>query len=143
MRRRRHSCCSFSEAVSAELRGTGVTMTALCPGPVATEFVEAGGFKTENPGPSFVCSSAEDVARAGIEGADKGKRVVIPGLGNRFQATLGQHSPRALDAGSRGQHVPPRDRRVTGRQGPHGRSAGISAAVGATVAPSGRGTPRR
>ena len=36
---------SFSEAVSAELKGTGVTMTALCPGPVATEFLEAGGFK--------------------------------------------------------------------------------------------------
>ncbi len=36
---------SFSEAVSSELKGTGVTMTALCPGPVATEFVEAAGFK--------------------------------------------------------------------------------------------------
>jgi uncharacterized protein len=76
-----------------------VTVTALCPGPVATEFVEAGGFKTENPGPSFVYSSADDVARAGIEGAAKGKRVVVPGLGNRFQATLGQHSPRALMLG--------------------------------------------
>ena len=52
-----------------------------------------------NPGPSFVYSTAEDVARAGIEGADKGKRVVIPGLGNRFQATLGQHGPRALMLG--------------------------------------------
>jgi uncharacterized protein len=90
---------SFSEAVSAELKGTGVSMTALCPGPVATEFVEAGGFKSENPGPSFVYSTAQDVARAGIEGADKGKRVVIPGLGNRFQATLGQHSPRAIMLG--------------------------------------------
>ena len=45
---------SFSEAVSAEVRGSGVTVTALCPGPVATEFVEAGGFKSPNPGPSFV-----------------------------------------------------------------------------------------
>ena len=36
---------SFSEAVSSELKGTGVTMTALCPGPVSTEFIEAGGFK--------------------------------------------------------------------------------------------------
>lgn len=90
---------SFSEAVSAEVRGKGVTVTALCPGPVMTEFIEAGGFKSEQPGPSFVYSSAEDVARAGIEGADKGKRVVIPGLGNRFQATLGQHSPRRLVLG--------------------------------------------
>ena len=87
---------SFSEAVSAEVRGTGVTVTALCPGPVETEFVEAGGFKKESPGPSFVWSSARDVARAGIEGAERGKRVVVPGLGNRAQATLGQYAPRAI-----------------------------------------------
>jgi uncharacterized protein len=90
---------SFSEAVSAEVRGTGVTVSALCPGPVTTEFVEAGGFKNESPGPSFVYSTAEEVARAGINGADKGKRVVIPGIGNRVQATLGKHSPSAVMLG--------------------------------------------
>jgi uncharacterized protein len=90
---------SFSEAVSAEVRGTGVTVTVLCPGPVETEFVEAGGFKNESPGPSFVWSSAEEVARAGIEGADKGKRVVVPGIGNRVQATLVHHTPRAIVLG--------------------------------------------
>jgi uncharacterized protein len=90
---------SFSEAVSAEVRGTGVTVTALCPGPVATEFVEAGGFKNQNPGPSFVFSSAQDVARAGLEGAGKGKRVVVPGIGNRVQATLGQHTPHSIMLG--------------------------------------------
>jgi uncharacterized protein len=90
---------SFSEAVSAEVRGTGVTVTVLCPGPVATEFVEAGGFKNQSPGPSFVFSSAHAVARAGIEGAEKGKRVVVPGIGNRVQATLGQHSPHAIMLG--------------------------------------------
>jgi uncharacterized protein len=87
---------SFSEATSAELRRTGVTMTALCPGPVATEFVETGGFKNESPGPSFIWSSAEDVAKAGIEGAAKGKRVVIPGIGNRLTANFGRHGPRAI-----------------------------------------------
>lgn len=90
---------SFSEAVWAEVRGTGVTVTALCPGPVATEFVEAGGFKNQSPGPSFIFSSADDVARAGIEGADKGKRVVVPGIGNRVQATLGQVTPHAIMLG--------------------------------------------
>jgi uncharacterized protein len=90
---------SFSEAVAAELKGTGVTMTALCPGPVATEFTEAGGFKKESPGPSFVWSSAEDVAKAGIEGAAKGKRVVIPGVGNRASAFFGQHGPRSVVLG--------------------------------------------
>jgi short-subunit dehydrogenase len=87
---------SFSEAVSAELRGTGVTMTALCPGPVATEFVAAGGFKNESPGPSFIWSTPEDVAKAAINGADKGKRVVIPGLGNRGSAMFGRHGPHAV-----------------------------------------------
>jgi short-subunit dehydrogenase len=92
---------SFSEAVSAELRGTGVTMTALCPGPVATPFIEAGGFKRdkESMGPSFAWSSAEDVAKAGIEGADKGKRVVVPGIGPRATAFLGQHAPRSIVLG--------------------------------------------
>jgi uncharacterized protein len=88
---------SFSEAVSAEVKGTGVTVTALCPGPVATEFVEAGGFKKgADELPSFLFSSAEDVAKAGIEGARKGKRVVIPGIGNRMTASFGQHAPHSV-----------------------------------------------
>jgi len=90
---------SFSEAVATELRGTGVTMTALCPGPVATEFLDAGGFKTSRPGPSFLWSTPEDVAKAAIEGADKSKRVVIPGIGNRASAMFGQHGPRWLVLG--------------------------------------------
>jgi short-subunit dehydrogenase len=90
---------SFSEAVSAELKGTGVTMTALCPGPVATEFTEAGGFKSESPGPSFVWSTAEDVAKAAIQGADKGKRVVIPGIGNRATAMFAYYGPRSVVLG--------------------------------------------
>jgi short-subunit dehydrogenase len=91
---------SFSEAVSAELKGTGVTMTALCPGPVATEFVEAGGFKRSmDQMPSFLFSSAADVAKAGIEGADKGKRVVIPGIANRATAMAGHYSPRSIVLG--------------------------------------------
>ena len=87
---------SFSEAVSAELKGTGVAVTALCPGPVATEFLEAGGFKNETPGPSFIWSTAEDVAKAGIEGVDKGKRVVVPGVVNRATAFFGQHGPHSV-----------------------------------------------
>jgi uncharacterized protein len=89
---------SFSESVSEELRKTGVTMTALCPGPVATEFIEAAGFKKsqDEMGPSFAWASATDVARAGIQGAEKGKRVVVPGLANRAIATATQHTPHSL-----------------------------------------------
>ena len=89
---------SFSESVHSEVRKTGVTVTALCPGPVATEFVEAAGFKKskEQLGPSFVWSSAEDVAKTGIEAAEKGKRVAIPGAGNRVIAVATQHTPRSV-----------------------------------------------
>jgi uncharacterized protein len=92
---------SFTEALSAELKGTGVTATALCPGPVATEFVEAAGFKKgiDDLGPSFIWSSAEEVAKAGIDGAEKGKRVVVPGLGNRVTTIAGHYSPRAFVLG--------------------------------------------
>jgi short-subunit dehydrogenase len=88
---------SFTEAISAELKPAGVTVTALCPGPVATEFVEAAGFKKGmDELPSFIFSSAEEVARAGIEGAREGKRVVIPGVGNRLTANLGRFTPHAF-----------------------------------------------
>jgi short-subunit dehydrogenase len=89
---------SFSEAVSEELRGTGVAMTALCPGPVATEFVEAAGFKKgqQDMGPSFVWATAADVAGAAIQGAERGKRVVVPGLGNRAIAIASQHTPHSV-----------------------------------------------
>jgi hypothetical protein len=88
---------SFSEAVAAEVKPSGVTVTALCPGPVATEFVEAAGFKRGmDEMPSFLFSSAEDVARAAIDGARSGKRVVIPGIGNRVTAGLGRFSPHSL-----------------------------------------------
>jgi short-subunit dehydrogenase len=91
---------SFSEAVSSELKGTGVAMTALCPGPVATEFIEAAGFKKGiDELPSFIWSSPESVAKAGIEGADKGKRTVVHGAMNRATAALGQHGPRAFVLG--------------------------------------------
>jgi short-subunit dehydrogenase len=92
---------SFTEAVSAELKGTGVTMTALCPGPVATEFVEAGGFKKSQDqlGPRLIWSTAEEVAEAAIKAADKGNRVVVPGLGNRVTTMFGRHGPRAIVLG--------------------------------------------
>jgi short-subunit dehydrogenase len=89
---------SFSESVHTEVKKTGVTVTALCPGPVATEFIEAAGFKKskEQMGPSFAWASAEEVAKVGIEAADKGKRVAIPGAGNRVVAVATQHTPRSV-----------------------------------------------
>lgn len=92
---------SFSEALAAEVRGAGVSVTALCPGPVATEFVEVARFKRtmDEMGPSFIWASPADVARAGIEGAERGRTVVVPGAALRTIAFASKHSPRALVLG--------------------------------------------
>ena len=88
---------SLGEATSAELRGTGVTLTTVCPGPVKTEFVEVagvGGAAERLPG--IFWTPVEQVAREAVEGVERGKRVVVPGVLNRAGTFAGQHSPRAI-----------------------------------------------
>ena len=88
---------SFTESLHEELRGTGVTVTALCPGPVRTEFGEAGGFGgADDKIPSWAWLSPGEVARAGVEGLEKGRRVVVPGTLNQAGALSGQHFPRGV-----------------------------------------------
>jgi short-subunit dehydrogenase len=73
---------SFSEALRAELRGTGVSVCALCPGPVYTEFQEVAkrsGGQREG-GPEFVRVSAEQVVRDALTGLEADRPLVIPGL---------------------------------------------------------------
>ena len=74
---------SFSEALRAELRGSGVGVSALCPGPVHTEFTQTAqrqGEATAPPGPEIAYVSAEDVARAGLAAVECDRPLVIPGL---------------------------------------------------------------
>jgi len=88
---------SFSEAIRTEMRGTGVGVTAVCPGPVETEFTEAAGIGgVEDETPSAFWISAEDVARHAVQGAADDKRVVVPGAIYKATSLLGQHSPRSL-----------------------------------------------
>jgi len=90
---------SYSRALGAELKGTGVTVTTLCPGPVETGFAEAAGIGEEAAGeslPKILWVSAVDVAKAAVDGLAKGRPVVIPGLPNRLLASVAHHSPRAL-----------------------------------------------
>lgn len=70
---------SFSEALAEELRDTGVSVTALCPGPVPTEFQDRAGMDASRIGSVF-SHSPEDVAAAGFRGAMDGDPVVVPGL---------------------------------------------------------------
>jgi len=88
---------SYSHSLAGELRGTGVSVTALCPGPVDTGFGETAGFTTEEATgalPGFMWRTAADVARAGVDALDRGQPVVIPGLPNRIGAAFGYLTPR-------------------------------------------------
>lgn len=86
---------SFSEAIAEETRGTGVTVTALCPGPVATGFQAAaemdGARLLRVPGPD-----AAAVARAAYAGMWRGRRVVVPGALNRLAAQAYRVLPRGV-----------------------------------------------
>jgi len=72
---------SFSEALRAELRGTGVSVTALCPGPVHTEFQEIAKRPGGEPeyGPEFVHVSVEKVVRDTLAAVEADRPLVIPG----------------------------------------------------------------
>jgi hypothetical protein len=90
---------SYSRAMGQELRGKGVSVTALCPGPVDTEFAEAAGI-TEGEAadalPSFMWVTAADVAAQAVAAMDRGRDVVIPGTSNRVVAAFAQVMPRRL-----------------------------------------------
>jgi short-subunit dehydrogenase len=88
---------SFSEALRTEQRGSGVSVTAVCPGPVKTEFTDAAGMgDVESETPDLFWMTAEQIARHAVDGADHDKRVVVPGPLNRAQSLVGQHAPRAV-----------------------------------------------
>ena len=90
---------SYSQSLSGELAGTGVGVTVLCPGPVVTAFADTAGFDRQDALdslPSFMWLSAAEVARAGIDGLDRGRLVVIPGVANRAGASLARLAPRRL-----------------------------------------------
>jgi uncharacterized protein len=90
---------SYGRALGAELRGTGVSVTTLCPGPVETGFAEAAGMTDDEAGeslPKFLWVPVGDVAAAAVEGLAAGRAVVIPGTVNRAAAGLAHLAPKAL-----------------------------------------------
>jgi hypothetical protein len=90
---------SYTHSLRGELRGTGVSVTALCPGPVDTGFGEAAGFKKEEAEaalPRVMWVPVDKVAQAGIDGLAAGKAVVVPGRVNRIAAALFRVAPPEL-----------------------------------------------
>jgi uncharacterized protein len=86
---------SLSEALHEEARPHGVTVTALCPGPSETEFQERARMTV--PGAlRLALVDAAAVARAGVDGYEARRAVVIPGAVNRFLALGVKLGPRAL-----------------------------------------------
>lgn len=88
---------SFAEMLSDEVANQGITVTALCPGGVRTEFSSVGGLdQVETSMPRSFMIDADKCARAALAGLDMGKRTVMPRRAVRALAFLGGHAPRAL-----------------------------------------------
>lgn len=87
---------SFSEAIANELKGTGVTVTALCPGPTKTSFQEVVANDSSDNKITFNMASAKEVAAYGYKAMMKGKTYAIPGRFNKFLATLPRLIPRNI-----------------------------------------------
>ncbi len=86
---------SFSEALACELSGTGVTITAFCPGPMPTEFFEIAG-KTRWHGPSVLWITPQKAAREAISATLAGQAVHIPQKIFVLETFLARFSPRSL-----------------------------------------------
>jgi len=88
---------SFSESLSNEVKGSGVTVTLLCPGPTHTEFKARAGMQNTLlfRGPAM---ASDDVAREGFRAMMAGKRMHIAGLRNRWMIRLTGLAPRPMVA---------------------------------------------
>ncbi|MBT3605409.1 MAG: SDR family oxidoreductase [Candidatus Latescibacteria bacterium] len=87
---------SFSEAISNELKGTGVTVTALCPGATETGFQSAAGATGSRLFETRKLPTGADVAKYGYKAMQKGKRVAVHGVINKVLAQSNRFAPRSL-----------------------------------------------
>ncbi|HEX3818060.1 MAG TPA: SDR family NAD(P)-dependent oxidoreductase [Chthoniobacterales bacterium] len=90
---------SFSEALRSELRGTGVSVTALCPGPVQTEFTEVAHREAGDDAdfaPAIVYVRVEEVVRAALRGLERDRAIVIPGWAMKAGMALVRLTPMPL-----------------------------------------------
>jgi short-subunit dehydrogenase len=88
---------SLSEALHVEAKGKGVHVSALCPGPTATEFFEVAG--SPNGRLARMATDPKAVVAAGLAGLARNKAIMIPGAGNKFGAQASRFLPRATMRG--------------------------------------------
>jgi short-subunit dehydrogenase len=84
---------SFTEALHHELKGTGIRVSALCPGPTHSEFSDVAD--SHSPTLERMKMPAAPVVEAGLDGLDRNKAVVIPGFRNKVGAQMSRVLPRA------------------------------------------------
>ena len=89
---------SFSEALANECRGSGVSVTAVCPGPTTTGFQRRAGVPPNARAGGAPAMSSRAVAELAFRGALAGTPVVVTGVRNRVAAFFGRHLPRAVTA---------------------------------------------
>jgi len=91
---------TFSTALAGEVAPHGVTVTALCPGPVRTEFADVSGLgDVEGDGaplPEAMWVDVAEVARVGVDALEDGRLVAIPGAANRVVAAVAHLTPRQV-----------------------------------------------
>ena len=87
---------SFSEALAENLRDTGISVTALCPGLTDTDMVDTSVAAAM---PTFMISQPDEVARSGFDALMKREVICIPGNANRLAVAWAQHQPRWLVRG--------------------------------------------
>lgn len=91
----KHFVTGFTECLRLEVGGRGVVVSQLCPGPVATEFIEKARMGRAKP-PSLATISAEACARAAVRGFDRGKALIVPGLVMKLLLGAGAITPRPV-----------------------------------------------
>jgi uncharacterized protein len=87
---------SFSEAISNELNGTGVSVTALCPGPTRTAFFGKADMEKSILASKLFTMDVKKVADSGYKGLMKGRRMVVPGINNKLFYILVRLVPRNI-----------------------------------------------
>ncbi len=89
---------SFSQAIREELKGTGISVTTLCPGATKTAFFEEAKMDTTKGAFARTMMTVEEVVKMGIEALEKRKDVVVPGISNSLGTVFAKMLPSAVSA---------------------------------------------